>query len=160
MVWLPIRKAIALTVLDLTRVRNVAMTEGLEARLLLHLLTLVLLVGRRALWLLLWLLPCSETASAHVCVCVCAHTCVCVRVFVCVDTGITVCEGHGYSESECLALGNSCCAWYPTTNPADHGWPAAPGTSTGACWSDIGDWPCPLSSSSGVCVCVCVYVCI
>ena len=78
----------------------------------------------------------------------------------CLDsTGEAVCQGHGYSESECLALGNSCCAWNPTTNPADHGWPAAPGTSTGACWSDIGDWPCPLSSSSGVCVCVCVCVC-
>ena len=60
-----------------------------------------------------------------------------------------VCEGHGYSESECLALGNSCCQWDPNTNPADLGWPAAPGTSTGACWSAIGDSPCPGGSSSG-----------
>jgi len=57
-----------------------------------------------------------------------------------VDTGETVCEGHGYSESECWALG--CCQWDPTTNPADQGGPAAPGTSTGACWSSVGDSPC------------------
>jgi len=59
-----------------------------------------------------------------------------------VASGETVCQGHGYSESECWALGNGCCQWDPTTNPADLGWPAAPGTSTGACWSNVGDSPC------------------
>ena len=62
------------------------------------------------------------------------------------NNGEAVCEGHGYSKSECLALGNSCCEWESSTNPADHDWPAAPGTSTGACWSQIGQQVCNLDA--------------
>jgi len=79
----------------------------------------------------------------------------------CLDsTGEAVCQGHGYSESECLALGDSCCQWDPDTNPADLGWPSAPGTSTGACWSAIGDSPCPrfYCKSTDKCISPCKWV--
>ena len=50
--------------------------------------------------------------------------------------GEEVCEMHGYSESECLAIG--CCQWDPTT---DNG--------AGACWSAVGRDPCTADSTTG-----------
>lgn len=57
--------------------------------------------------------------------------------------GEAACEGHGYTEDQCLAVGDGCCHWSPDTIPSEHGMPAAPGSGgKGACWSDIGDAPC------------------
>jgi hypothetical protein len=44
--------------------------------------------------------------------------------------GEEACEGHGFTEAECLAVGNKCCHWNPETGPG------------GQCWSDIGKSVC------------------